>query len=279
MVTPHDIVLRAAPDADDAYVAAFADPEALLAAAGVSTPLRVAHFMAQVLHETAGLTLSIESGRYSAKALGRMWDSGNWRRYFADRAACVAMAGQCRIDHGVALFSLVYGNRMGNGPPETRDGWTYRGRGLLQTTGRGAYRRFGERWGVPFEQEPDLVRAPAHALKPALGEWQDKKCNEAADHNDIARVTRCINGGQIGLEDRQRWFARVWRLVIGAPPAENATAWQVQAALIAAGFDSGAPDGIVGPRTRAAILAYRAARQLPPLPTITLDLRRSLGLR
>lgn len=213
MVTAQHIVGRFAPKARADYVRAFADGHGLLQAAGITTPLRLAHFMTQALHETGGLTFKVESGAYSARALGRMWDSGNWHRYFCDRAACVAMAAQCKSDGGVALFSRVYGNRMGNGGAETRDGWTYRGRGILQTTGRGAYRRIGTRCGVEFERDPDLVTSAEHALKPALAEWTDRKCNAAADANDIERVTRAINGGAVGLKARRQWFARLWPFV------------------------------------------------------------------
>ena len=107
-VRASDIVAKFAPGANTNYKQAFQQGDALLAKSGITTPLRLAHFMAQVLHETGGLTILVESGAYSAKNLGDMWDSGNWHKYFANRTACVKMADQCKIDHGVALFSLVY---------------------------------------------------------------------------------------------------------------------------------------------------------------------------
>lgn len=278
IVTAKDIVAKFATAAKLEYVTAFNDEGALLATAGITTPLRLAHFMAQALHETGGLTFKIESGRYSEKTLGQMWDSGNWRRYFKDRAACVAMAKQCKEDAGIALFSLVYGNRMGNGAPDTGDGWTYRGRGIIQTTGRESYRKFGKRCGVDFEQEPDLVIAGEHALKPALAEWADRNCNAAADQNDIERVTRLINGGTVGLEARKARFAKLWPFVIGTALSHNATTWRLQAALIRLGYDCGNPDGVAGPRTNAAILAYRAKKKLPPTPAIDGSLLQSLGI-
>lgn len=277
-VLANQVVAKFAPNAKPGYVAAFADPAGLLAAAGITTPLRLAHFMAQALHETGGLTILVESGRYSAKNLGAMWDSGNWHRYFPDRAACVAMADQCAIDGGIALFSLVYGNRMGNGPRETQDGWRYRGRGVLQTTGRDAYARFGARCHVDFEGHPDLVVDAAHALKPALLEWSAKHLNAAADNNDIETVTLGINGGMIGIAQRRAWFARIWPFIIGAAPLEHSTEWKVQSALVAAGYHLGLPDGVVGPATRLAILAYRAAKGLAPSPQVTPDLVHTLGV-
>lgn len=205
-ITASDIIAKFAPDAADVYVQAFRDPGGLLAAAEITTPLRLSHFMAQCFTETGALKKFIESGLYSEAALGKMWDKGNWHRYFKDRAACVAMAAQCKVDQGVALFSLVYSNRMGNGPPETGDGWTYRGRGLLQTTGREGYRTLGPE----YEADPDLVTRPDTALKPAVAKWRSGKLNAAADRNDIETITRVINGGLNGLDDRKKWFDKIY---------------------------------------------------------------------
>ena len=271
-----DVVKKFAPAAKQPYVDAFADPGGLLAAAGINTPLRLAHFMAQCIHETGSFAFLVESGRYSEKALGKMWDSGNWRKYFKDRAAMVAMAAQCAVDGGEALFSLVYGGRMGNGPPETKDGWNYRGRGIIQTTGRESYTKFGQQCGVDFAGDPDLVISAAHALKPALAEWTSKSLNDAADRNDIIAVTKGINGGTVGLAERKDWFVKVWNFVIGPPPAVHTLEWKVQAALVAAGYDAGNPDGAVGPRTRAAILKYCADKKLPASSAITPALAKSL---
>lgn len=277
-VTARQIVAKFAPAAKPDYVTAFQDEAGLIPADGIVTPLRLAHFMTQVLHESAALTVQVESGRYSAKNLGDMWDAGNWRRYFADRAACVAMAAQCRVDGGKALFSIVYGGRMGNAKLPSNDGWTYRGRGLLQTTGRDSYTKFGLRCGVPFAAEPDLIFAARYALKPALAEWRDKNCNAAADRNDIVTVTRLINGGAVGLPARRAWFAKIWPFVVGRPPATNIAAWRVQVALAGLGYDTGDPDGDLGPRSRAAMLAFRAARGLPLEPATDADLSAALGL-
>jgi putative chitinase len=271
-----DIVKNFAPKAKQAYVDAFADPGNLLAIAKIDTPLRLAHFMTQCLHETGTFSLLIESGRYSAAGLGKMWDGNTWRKYFKDRDAMVAMAGQCARDGGEALFSLVYGGRMGNGAADTKDGWTYRGRGIVQTTGRESYARFGKQCGVDFEGDPDLVISVTHALKPALAEWTSKNVNDAADRNDITAVTKGINGGTIGLVERKAWFAKVWPFVIGPPPAKHATEWKVQAALDAAGYDAGNPDGAVGPRTKAAILLYCTDKKLPLSSAITPALTKSL---
>jgi putative chitinase len=220
-VRAKDIVARLAPRAKPAYERAFQQGDAALAAASITTPIRLAHFMAQVLHETGGLTLLIENGAYTARNLGDMWDAGNWRGSFADRAACVRMAEQCRVDRGVALFSRVYGGRMGNGAAATQDGWRYRGRGLFQITGRAAYAALATRYGVDFVADPDLVLSADHALKPALAKWDEARCNAAADADDIALVTKRINGGSIGLSDRKAWLAAVRGVMAGIPASAH----------------------------------------------------------
>ena len=278
MVNASDVVAKFAPNAKAAYRQAFAEGGALLAEAGIITPLRLAHFMTQCLHETGGLSILVESGRYSEKNLGDMWDSNNWHTYFSDRAACVAMAAQCKLDMGAALFSRVYGNRMGNGAPNTRDGWTYRGRGVLQTTGRESYEKFGKQCGVDFVGEPDLVVDPAHALKPALSEWRARHLNQAADNNDIKVVTHGINGGLIGLAERKAWFAKIWPFVMGAPAVEQSREWKVQAKLRALGYKYVIPDGDIGVKSRTAILDYRVKHGLTNAPGITPDLLLSLGI-
>jgi putative chitinase len=245
---------------------------------GQRLPSRSSRPYAIALHETGAFTILVESGAYTEKSLGKMWDSGNWHKYFANRAACVKMAEQCNVDRGEKLFNLVYGNRMGNGPPSSGDGWRYRGRGVLQTTGRESYRKFGKKCGVDFEGEPDLVVAPEHALKPALAEWREKHLNVAADHDDIEVVTRGINGGLVGLAERRAWLSKILPFVSGGTPIEQSTEWRVQAALNKAGFNCGKPDGVIGSNTRAAILAYCSAKGLPVSLTLSDELLQSLGV-
>lgn len=276
--TAIDIVRRLAPSAKKPYVQAFEDPGDLLAKAGITTPLRLAHFLAQCFHETGALSILVESGRYTAKNLATMWDAGNWHRYFASRDACIAMAQQCSVDGGVALFNRVYGGRMGNGDEASGDGWRFRGRGILQTTGRYSYRRYGERCGVAFETDPDLVVDAAHALKPALYEWTDKHLNTAADANDIKVITRAINGGYVGLPGRKAWFARIYPIAAGNAPVEQSREWRVQTALVARGYDIGPVDGVIGPRSRLAIIAFREGNGLLPGAVIDTPLLQALGL-
>lgn len=214
---PIDIVRRLCPRARPEYLAAFENGDDQIKAAGITTPRRLAHFLAQVLHETDGLKIFVESAGYTRENLSDTWDQGNWHSYFPSKSAMMDMAG-----HGEELFNIVYGNRMGNGPPSSGDGFRYRGRGVLQTTGRGAYRAYGRRCGVDFEGNPDLVITADHALKPALAEWVDGKCNAMADSGDIRAITKKINGGYNGLNSRISWLRRV-ESVIGEQVVEFST--------------------------------------------------------
>lgn len=276
-VVASDIVAKIAPRAHPVYREAFADKHGLLGEFGITTPLRMAHFIAQAFVETGGLTKLIESGVYSAKGLGRQWDIGNWHVYFTSRDECIGMAAQCQADKGETLFNRVYMRKtLGNTKPG--DGWKYRGRGIIQTTGRANYRGLSRTFGVGFEDEPDLVASPDHALKAALGHWRDKHLNTAADANDISVVTLGINGGLGALPERKAAFQRIFAVAAGKPPVEKSTEFRVQEKLVAAGFKLGKPDGVIGPLTRTAILDYRARHGLKATTAITDDLLASLGI-
>jgi putative chitinase len=191
-------LLALAPRASLVYLHAFAGD--LLEVTPLSTrPLRLAHFLAQVCHETGGLRVLVENLNYSAKRLTEVWPSR-----FPTLAAAAAFAHDPR-----ALANKVYGGRMGNVEPD--DGWKYRGRGLLQITGRDHYARNGRELGIPLEEQPDLAITPEHALAVALETWRASGCDEPADHDDIVGVTRRINGGLIGLSDRRAWLAKTKR--------------------------------------------------------------------
>jgi putative chitinase len=185
-----------APRARDAYREAFAREDLLAAAGLLERPQRLAHFLAQVCHETAGLTVLVENLNYRAARLMEVWPSR-----FRTLAAASLYAHAPR-----ALANKVYGGRMGNLAPD--DGWKYIGRGLLQITGRDRYRRVGSALGIPLEAQPYLAISPEHALAIALEIWRAGGCDEPADADDVAGVTRKINGGLIGLADRRDWLEK-----------------------------------------------------------------------
>jgi predicted chitinase len=190
------------------YRAAFSgSAQAILQKYGIAeTSSRVAHFFAQTLAETGGYRVLVESLDYSATRLTQVWP----KRFPTPEAAAPYAHNEEK------LGEKVYNGRMGN--DQSGDGFRYRGRGLLQITGKSAYKKFGDRLGVDLVGHPELVFAAAYCLEIAASEWATsghggKNCNELADADDIEGVTRAINGGLIGIDDRRLWLKKtkaVW---------------------------------------------------------------------
>lgn len=179
--------------------------EAVRFDAGLSTPRRVAHFMAQLHHESAGFTRLEESFRYRPERLDALFSAV---RGEADAAALLKQGPQ-------AVANRVYANRLGNGDEASGDGWRYRGRGLVQLTGRANYAEASGWIGRDLEAEPDQAAAPETACEIAAAWWARKDVNEAADRDDLAAVTRVVNGPALaGLKARETQLHRakgVWR--------------------------------------------------------------------
>jgi putative chitinase len=197
-----DSVRRLYPDAPAGNVKAFAEQApSLLAEFGISArPDRLHFFLAQIGHES-GLVLREENLNYSADRLRAVWP-----RRFPTAASTKGLAHNPR-----ALANRVYGGRMGNDGPD--DGWTYRGRGYLQITGKDGYRTVGRHSGLDLVAHPELAMALPHALRVACAFWAWKGLNAVCDTGDFTAVTRVINGGLTGLADRRAWLERVLRLV------------------------------------------------------------------
>jgi putative chitinase len=179
----------------------FLEPlKAAMALHGIDTPLRVSHFLAQLAHESAGFTIVVENLNYSAVGLATTWP----RRFRGPDNKPNALAlGIQRKPQMIA--SHVYANRMGNGDAASGDGWTYRGRGLIQLTGKDNYRRASlEIYGDSrLLDNPDLATQPDAAALIGAWFWVSNELNSLADLDDVAAITRKINGGTIGLEHRQ----------------------------------------------------------------------------
>jgi putative chitinase len=189
-------LLQLAPNARESYLDAFTREDILLASGILATPLRLAHFLAQVLHETGGLRVIVESLYYRAERLVEVWPNR-----FPTVTEAAPFVGNPR-----ALANEVYGGRMGNVAPD--DGWRYIGRGLLQITGREHYARVGQALGIDLVGHPYLAAAPEHALAIALEIWRHSDCMSHADADDVVKVTVAINGGKNGLKDRRAWLAK-----------------------------------------------------------------------
>lgn len=169
----------------------------------ISTRKRAAAFIAQIAHESAGLRRIEENLSYSAGRLLEVFPS-----YFTPDTArdCARQPEQ--------IANTVYANRLGNGPARTGDGYRYRGRGLIQITGRNNYRWIGGLLGIPLEDQPALLIQLDYAAASAAAYWHGRGLNALADDSDIVGITRRINGGRNGLDDRiRRW--RVAKDVLG----------------------------------------------------------------
>lgn len=198
-------LLALAPHCLPAYRQGFLSSELNLGPYGINlSGLRLAHFMAQVLHESGALTIQYENLRYSAARLPQVWPSRFKPRGPLDPAEYAYNEEK--------LANEVYGGRMGN--TSQGDGYRYRGRGLLQLTGKASYVHASEimRTRQPeapdFGAEPDAVLAALWCVGVAACEWHARGCNEAADGDDLVLVTQRINGGTIGLQQRRVWLER-----------------------------------------------------------------------
>lgn len=209
---PVDAVRHISPHARENYLEALAEGGPLFTLHGITTPLRMAHFLAQAMQETGGFTVLRENMNYSAPRLMGIFGVHH-------HSASITLSEAATLAHRPeAISERVYG--LGNphkahelGNTEPGDGFAYRGNGVLQTTGRGAHRRMGQACGVDFEGNPNLVTAPEHALKPALQEWTDGNLNHFADEGDIRTITKRINGGLNGFDGRKAFLAKLLPLL------------------------------------------------------------------
>jgi putative chitinase len=208
-----DQIIGLAPHISPVYRDAFTQGQPVLDRYGISaTPLRVAHFVAQTLHESASYTLLFENLNYSAARLAVVWPSRFLPTGTLDPDRFARRPQE--------LANAVYGGRMGNIEPN--DGFTYRGRGMLQLTGRGNYAdatvlvRRRQSDAPDFVAEPDAIVSADWCLHVAAAAWVSRGCNEVADEDNVTEVTARINGGKLGLAERMEWTRRT-RLVWGAP--------------------------------------------------------------
>jgi putative chitinase len=166
---------------------------------------RVACFLAQCMHESASFNLLTENLNYSKESLLRVFP-----KYFPNAEAAAAVARQPE-----KIANIVYANRMGNGDSESGDGWRYRGRGLIQLTGKDNYTRcsedlFGD---TTLVDNPDLLSQPDYAIRSACWYWTKNNLNRWADSLDIITLTKRINGGTHGLEERTNLTTKIRRIL------------------------------------------------------------------
>lgn len=170
---------------------------------GLDTPIKLAHFLSQAGHESGGFKVVNENLNYGAKGLRNIFG-----KYFPtdDKALLYERKPE-------KIANLVYGGRMGNGAESTGEGYKFRGRGYIQLTGKDNYDALGKAIGEDLVANPDLV-ATKYPLMSAAWFFQRclPKCKDATE-DSITAVTKCVNGGTIGIEDRTKHFNEYYKLL------------------------------------------------------------------
>ena len=160
----------------------------------ISHPLRQSAFIGQAAHESGNFKMLVENLNYRAETLMKVWPK---------RFPTLEFAKQYERDPK-KIANSVYANRMGNRDEASGDGFRFRGRGLFQTTGHAGYYHAGQALGEDFVMQPDLVATPQYAALTAGFFWSTHKLNQYADSRDYKMMTKKINGGFIGLADREK---------------------------------------------------------------------------
>ena len=174
----------------------------------INTPQRVAAFVAQCAHESGGFRALKENLNYKAATLRKIFP-----KYFPDDATANHYASLPNKQEAIA--NRVYGGRMGNGPEASGDGFRYCGRGLIQLTGKQNYQNFADSIETPVEDIPEFLATFEGAVQSACWFWEANNLNQWADKGDILTLTKRINGGTIGLEDRIKHYEHALH-VLGA---------------------------------------------------------------
>jgi putative chitinase len=186
-----------------------------LARFGINTPMQVAAWIAQCAHESAGFKTLTENLNYSADTMAVVWPT-RFAVLGPDKKPVKVKGKNQPNKFALALHrkpemiaNTVYANRMGNGNIESGEGWRYRGRGLKQLTGKFNHIQASKGLGVDLVANPDLLLEPQWAALSAAWFWNVNNCGPLADSGDFVALTKKINGGTIGLEDRTKRYKAV----------------------------------------------------------------------
>jgi putative chitinase len=163
----------------------------------INTVQRVSAFLAQCAHESGGFRAIKENLNYKAESLCKVWP-----RYFPNIDIARQYAQQPE-----KIANRAYGGRMGNGPEESGDGWKFCGRGLIQLTGKDNYSRYAASTEQTLDEASEHLTTFEGCVQSAAWFWEANNLNQFADSGDILTMTKRINGGTLGLEDRQKHYA------------------------------------------------------------------------
>ncbi|MDX0070889.1 trypsin-like peptidase domain-containing protein [Sinorhizobium meliloti] len=204
--------------ANPLLVAAILSNKVSLRQAGITSPLRLSHLMTQFATETGGLRRLDENLNYTADRLLTVF-----RKTIKTRAKAVELAGRPQV-----TANYVYGNKLGNCGRHTNDGWSYRGSGFIQLTGRDNFRARANELKLPLEANPDIVRQPREGLLAAMAYWSSRRVNTAADKDDARAVRVLVNGkAAVGYAESLLWLKRA-RLAFGAAQETEADGNELQ---------------------------------------------------
>jgi putative chitinase len=170
----------------------------------INTPNRIAAFIAQCAHESANFTALHENLNYRSETLSKVWPK-KFPPLVAEQYA----------HKPEAIANRAYASRMGNGDEASGDGWRYCGRGLIQLTGKDNYTAFADSIGITPEEVSDYVQTFEGAAQSACWFWESNNLNQYADSGDIETMTKRINGGTLGLEDRKKHYEHA-KHILGA---------------------------------------------------------------
>ncbi len=181
----------------------------------INTDKRIAAFLAQTAHESGGYTMLEENLNYSAETMAVVWpnrfaEKGPDGKYIKENGKNKPNKFALALHRKPEMIAnVVYSSRMGNGTIESGEGWKYRGRGLKQLTGKDNYIRCGKAIGIDLVDRPELLLAPDYAALSAGWFWEANKLGAFADNDDFVGMTKKINGGTIGLADREARYKAV----------------------------------------------------------------------
>jgi putative chitinase len=174
----------------------------------INTPKRIAAFIAQCAHESANFRILTENLNYRWQSLRKVFP-----KYFPTDELAQQYAS--KPNRAEAIANRIYASRMGNGPEESGDGWKFRGRGLIQLTGKQNYMWFAASLEITPEEATEYLMTFEGAAQSACWFWETNKLNQWADNGDIVTLTKRINGGTIGLDDRIKHYEHALHVLKG----------------------------------------------------------------